>query len=147
MKIFNNKAEITSKVKAETLVIDGNKPTAISSNVFLDRKKLSRNGIVNIQVILSQQNETISKSVDINSLGLTNDDNVPNILKTTSELVHVLLDKAPLNNIDLIQTEKLIKEKISGHIYKEIKKKPLVLLTINRNSRSTIKLKSTRNDQ
>jgi len=147
LKIFNNKAEITSKVKAETLVIDGNKPTAISSNVFLDRKKLSRNGIVNIQVILSQQNETISKSVDINSLGLTNDDNVPNILKTTSELVHVLLDKAPLNNIDLIQTEKLIKEKISGHIYKEIKKKPLVLLTINRNSRSTIKLKSTRNDQ
>ena len=80
LKIFPNKAEIINKVNSGKLLVDGNRLIDEESAALKERKNISYNGLMDINLIISR-NGTVERSPLINLRGLPLHDQELNEIK------------------------------------------------------------------
>ncbi len=131
IELSSQRMEITGKVAAGNVMVDGLGVGDVGSTVLKDRKHLSEDGLIVIAAVISRQSRRVVSGPEIVSKGFI-------YVKEAEDLVNEVKAKATkiLNNClsenisdwSLIKSQ--IRERISSYLYSKTKRRPMALVLI-----------------
>lgn len=119
------------KVPASPILVDGYSVSDMKKTVIADRKLLSRDGFINIIVLINIGKRKLQKSPDILSRGFVYLRESQNLLSETRSIVFKLaeeeIQKAGGGKIDVDRLKEKIFEKLEGFFIQKTNKKPIII--------------------
>ena len=113
--------------------MDSKKADETHDNIINERIALSRQGIIIASVVISGDKSSVIGSPKLRSVGFSEEHYENTALKSASKMVQVLLEEKWLKVLDWDDIESKIAETIATHIYKETRKRPIVLPILETN--------------
>ncbi len=119
-------------VPAGNVLVDGSGIGDIGSVVLRDRKHLSEDGLVVVAVTLAQKERYIASGPEIVSRGFVYVKESEELIKEAKRVVLLSLDKAMgKKHSDITNIKNTIKDDLGKFIYKETKRRPMILPVIS----------------
>ena len=133
LEIANDGAQVAGRVPSGTIYMDSKKADETHDNIINERIALSRQGIIIASVVISDDKSSVIGSPKLRSVGFSEEHYENTALKSASKMVQVLLEEKWLKVLDWDDIESKIAETIATHIYKETRKRPIVLPILETN--------------
>ena len=133
LEISNDGAQVAGRVPSGTIYMDSKKADETNDNIIKERIALSRQGIIIASVVISGDKSSVIGSPKLRSVGFSEEHYENTALKSASKMVQVLLEEKWLKVLDWDDIESKIAETIATHIYKETRKRPIVLPILETN--------------
>ena len=130
LEITSNGAKMVGTVPSGTRYIDGKTYWGTKSNILSERRSLSHKGVVFVNIVIDKKNNSLIGPPILSSIGFQNDAEEDKSLQSASKMVQSALEEKWLNVLDLEDIEAKIVESISAHLYKETRKRPVVLPSV-----------------
>jgi len=128
LELDGQSARITGKVPAGRVLIDGLGVGDVGNVVLRDRKHLSEDGLIIAFVGIDQSSNTIVSGPDIVSRGFVYEKESEKLIQSMKRMVSDALARHEKNDhMEWADIKKTIKDTISGYVWKEMKRNPLVL--------------------
>lgn len=120
---------ISKEIEVDQILVDGLSVGEISNVVLKDRIALSQDGILLAIASLDAKTKKIIAGPEIVSRGFIYVKDNEEIISNVEQILVTSLTDASIYDLNKIKNE--IKEKISKYLYKETKRKPIIMLIIN----------------
>ena len=133
LEITNEGAEVAGRVPSGTIYLDSKNADETNDDIIKERISLARQGIIIASVIISGDKSSVIGTPKLMSVGFSDNHYENKTLKSASKMVQVLLEEKWLNVLDWDDIESKIVETIAAHIYKETRKRPIVLPLLETN--------------
>ena len=133
LEITNEGAEVAGRVPSGTIYLDSKNADETNDDIIKERISLARQGIIIASVIISGDKSSVIGTPKLMSVGFSDNHYENKTLKSASKMVQVLLEEKWLNVLDWDDIESKIAETIAAHIYKETRKRPIVLPLLETN--------------
>ena len=130
LEITSKEAKVTGTVPSGTRYSDGKTYSGTKSNIFSERRSLSNKGVVSVNIVIDKKRNSLVGPPILSSIGFQNDREEEESLQSASKMVQSALEEKWLNVLDLVDIEAKIVELISTHLYKETRKRPVVLPSV-----------------
>lgn len=143
LSIDRNGAEVSGKVPAGTVFVDGIGIGDIGNIVLRDRKELSEEGLAVVVVSIDFKTKTLLSGPDIISRGFVymreSFKLIRNSEKRLKDSIEKLLEEQ--ENVEWFNVKQLIIQELSNHLYKKTHRKPMILPMIMRVNDETLENK------
>ena len=133
LEITDDGAQVAGRVPSGTIYMDSKKADETNDNIIKERMALARQGIIIASVMISGDKSSVIGSPKLRSVGFSEEHYESTALKSASKMVQVLLEEKWLKVLDWDDIESKIAETIATHIYKETRKRPIVLPILETN--------------
>ena len=133
LEITDDGAQVAGRVPSGTIYMDSKKADETNDNIIKERIALARQGIIIASVMISGDKSSVIGSPKLRSVGFSEEHYESTALKSASKMVQVLLEEKWLKVLDWDDIESKIAETIATHIYKETRKRPIVLPILETN--------------
>ena len=133
LEITDDGAQVSGRVPSGTIYMDSKKADETNDNIIKERIALARQGIIIASVMISGDKSSVIGSPKLRSVGFSEEHYESTALKSASKMVQVLLEEKWLKVLDWDDIESKIAETIATHIYKETRKRPIVLPILETN--------------
>lgn len=120
---------ISEEVDVDQILVDGLSVGEISNVVLKDRIALSQDGILLAIATLDAKTKKIIAGPEIVSRGFIYVKDNEEIINNVEQILVTSLNEAKVFDLNKIKNE--VKEKIAKYLYKETKRKPIIMLIIN----------------
>ncbi|MVX65449.1 RNase J family beta-CASP ribonuclease [Clostridium chromiireducens] len=131
LELYRNKAEITNKVPAGRVLIDGLGIGDVGNIVLRDRKNLSKDGIITVVIVINKESRSIISGPDIITRGFVYVRDSEEIIKDIREIAYKSVKGCLDNNVtEWSEIKNTIRREINTFVYTKIKRKPMVLPVI-----------------
>jgi len=128
LTLSKDKAQVTGKVPAQGILVDGLGVGDVGNIVLRDRQHLSENGLIIVVVSLEKYSNQVLAGPDIVSRGFVYVRESENLMEEARIVVEKALDKAlSKNNADWSKIKAEIKDSLSDFIWKKTKRNPMIL--------------------
>jgi ribonuclease J len=118
-------------VKSGKVYIDNQRNNQIEEDVVMDRQELAENGIVIIVAFVDKQNKTLLEKPKVSSFGLVSDRDDRHF---SEEMENVLVSFLQNANKELVENKRMLENEIrqvlKKHIFRALKKYPVIVPTI-----------------
>lgn len=139
LSIDRNGAEISGKVPAGTVFVDGIGIGDIGNIVLRDRKELSEEGLAVVVVSIDFETQTLLSGPDIISRGFVYMRESFRLIRSAEkrlkESIEELLEE---DNVEWFNVKQLIIQDLSNYLYKKTHRKPMILPMIMRVNDETL---------
>ncbi|MFW2490429.1 ribonuclease J [Clostridium chromiireducens] len=131
LELSRNKAEITNKVPAGRVLIDGLGIGDVGNIVLRDRKNLSKDGIITVVIVINKESRSIISGPDIITRGFVYVRDSEEIIKDIRKIAYKSVKGCLDNNVtEWSEIKNTIRREINTFVYTKIKRKPMVLPVI-----------------
>lgn len=128
LTITEDKAEVTDKVTAEGILVDGLGVGDVGNIVLRDRQLLSENGLIIVVMTLERGSNQVVAGPDIVSRGFVYVRESENLIEEARDVVEKALDKClSKSTTDWNKMKTEIKDSLSDYIWKKTKRTPMIL--------------------
>jgi ribonuclease J len=125
---------ISNEIDVDQILVDGLSVGEISNVVLRDRVLLSQDGIVLAITTVDAKTKNIIAGPEIVSRGFIYVKENEEIIKTVTQIIIDAIDENNKNKsrkVEWIKIKNECKDKIGKYLYKETKRKPIIMLIIN----------------
>ena len=122
--------EVVDRVPAGQVFVDGQRRLPRASKVLGERRRLARDGLVAVVVILSKKSGKALRPPDVLSSGFVELEESQELFEKTSKKVVATLGQDGIDVLDLKKLEARISESISRFLHQETRRRPTVLTMI-----------------
>jgi ribonuclease J len=120
--------QVTGKVPAQGILVDGLGVGDVGNIVLRDRQLLSENGLIIVVISLEKHTNQVVAGPDIVSRGFVYVRESENLMEEARDVVERALDKClSKNNADWGKMKTEIKDSLSDFIWKKTKRNPMIL--------------------
>ena len=131
LELTKNDAKYGESVPAGRVLVDGLGVGDVGNIVLRDRKHLAEDGLIVIVVTISGQTGEILAGPDVISRGFVYVRESENLMETIREISKKCLDDFERNKIhDWTTIKTKLKSKVSEELYRDTKRKPMILPVI-----------------
>lgn len=124
-------AKCTETVQSGLVMVDGLGVGDVGNIVLRDRKHLAEDGLIVIVVTISSQTGAVVAGPDIISRGFVYVRESGDLMDDIKSIAKQVLELSEKNNIrDWTTLKNSVKSKVSEHLYRETKRKPMILPVI-----------------
>ncbi len=128
LELDRNACQITGKVPAEQILVDGLGVGDVGNIVLRDRQKLSQDGLLIAVVTLQKQTGQILSGPDIISRGFVYVRESEDLIEEAKSVVKLELDKCAQKRItDWSKIKGIIKDTLRNYLWEKIKRSPMIL--------------------
>ena len=127
LEIDKRSAKFNGEVPSGRVLIDGSGIGDIGNVVLRDRKHLSEDGLVVIVVSVDARGGYLISGPDIVSRGFVYVKESSDLMAKTKEVAQGAIDKSLRVNSDVMEIKNSIREDVSRFIFKETKRRPMIL--------------------
>ena len=128
LEIDRSGARFNGTETAGKVLVDGSGVGDIGSVVLRDRKHLSEDGLVVIVAVVNLEERLLFSGPDIVSRGFVYVKESADLVLKTKNIAEAAIDKLLRNGVrDIIQIKNSIRDDVSRFIFKETKKRPMIL--------------------
>jgi len=128
LEVDYNGGEITNKVPANQILVDGLGVGDVGNIVLRDRQKLSQDGLIIAVVTLKKQSGEILAGPDIVSRGFVYVRESSDLIIEAKEVVREALLSCSAKNItDWSKIKNIVKEVLSDYLWQQMKRSPMIL--------------------
>lgn len=126
-------SNISKDIEVDQILVDGLSVGEISNVVLKDRILLSQDGILLAIVTLDVKSKKIIAGPEIVSRGFIYVKENEEIIKTCESIITKVIEENTSNprNVDWSMIKNEIREKIGRYLYKETKRRPIIMLVVN----------------
>ncbi len=131
LELSRDSAKCSETVQSGLVMVDGLGVGDVGNIVLRDRKHLAEDGLIVIVVTISAETATVVAGPDIISRGFVYVRESEDLMEEIKSIAKQTLSNFEKNNIrDWTTLKNGIKSKISEHLYRETKRKPMILPVI-----------------
>ena len=131
LEIGRRSAGFEGSVQAGNVLVDGSGVGDIGSVVLRDRKHLAEDGLVVVVVTIDISDGIIMSGPDIVSRGFVYVKESERLMAEARQIAANATEKAlSKRTVDFVQIKNLIRDELSRFIFKETKRKPMILPVI-----------------
>ena len=128
LELSQEKGEVTGKVQAQGIFVDGLGVGDVGNIVIRDRQLLAENGLLIVVVTLEKYSNMIVAGPDIVSRGFVYVRESENLMDEAREVVQDALDRCLDRNIsDWGKIKSTIRESLGEYVWKQTKRNPMIL--------------------
>ncbi|MGN0435306.1 MAG: ribonuclease J [Wujia sp.] len=128
LEISENSFEVTGRVTAQGILVDGLGVGDVGNIVLRDRQHLSQNGLLIIVVTLEKESNQLIAGPDIVSRGFVYVRESENLMEECREVVQDALDACLMRGIsDWGKIKTSIKDSLGEFLWKKTKRSPMIL--------------------
>ena len=132
LEIGQESAKIVGKVPAEGIFVDGLGVGDVGNIVLRDRQQLSQNGLIIVVVTLERDSNQILAGPDLVSRGFVYVRESEDLMEECRQVVSDALDDCLYRNVtDWSRIKSVIRDSLSGYLWKKTKRNPMILPIIN----------------
>ncbi|MDG5856516.1 ribonuclease J [Clostridium beijerinckii] len=131
LELARNKAEITNKVPAGRVLIDGLGVGDIGNIVLRDRKNLAKDGIITVVIVINRENRTLISGPDIITRGFVYVRDSEDLIREIRRIVFKSVERCLDNDVTgWSEIKDAIRKEVNTYVYTKMKRKPMVLPVI-----------------
>tara|TARA_A100001037_G_C15154253_1_gene642870 strand:- start:11924 stop:13588 length:1665 start_codon:yes stop_codon:yes gene_type:complete len=130
VEIDAKQANITSYIPLEQIFISGQKPWHNSDFQLNQRSRISKSGIVVVGLNIKEKPLALSNEPTIISYGFPELNKIEALSEKTSQVVHFTLENNSDSVIDWYKIRENITTVVADMLYKETKRRPVVLILV-----------------
>jgi ribonuclease J len=130
LELDGDSGEIVDRVQTGHIYIDGRQLWAMDSEVLRERRRLARDGVVSIAITLDRETGEPLADPEIASSGFVDLEDSQELIEKTIKEAKSLLAELSTDILQLEQIKASITDSISGFLYKETRRRPVVLTVI-----------------
>lgn len=130
LELTEHEGEVTEKVTAGSVFVDGRTLWDMDSSVFSERRRLAREGIVVVVTTIDKYTGAPLTLPEIASSGFVELDESQELFEKTSKRVLTILEEEPTHTLPLDVVRARVRGSISKFLQKETGKRPTVLTVI-----------------
>lgn len=128
IEIERNSIRKNGSVASGQVLVDGLGVGDVGRIVLRDRKHLSEDGIITVVVTIEKESGLVIAGPDIITRGFVFVREAETLLENSRKLVRNVLDECEDNNItDWNVLKTMIKDSLRGYLYKQTKRRPMIL--------------------
>ena len=128
MELDSYSAKVSGYIDVEPVLVDGLGVGDVGNIVLRDRKILSQDGLMIVVIGLRRGSGEVVAGPDIVSRGFVYVKESEVLMESCRAVVsHVLAGNAPLNVMDWNNIKALIRDSLRDHLWREIKRSPMIL--------------------
>ena len=132
LEIGQESAKVVGKVPAEGIFVDGLGVGDVGNIVLRDRQQLSQNGLIIVVVTLERDSNQILAGPDLVSRGFVYVRESEDLMEECRQVVSDALDDCLYRNVtDWSRIKSVIRDSLSGYLWKKTKRNPMILPIIN----------------
>ncbi len=131
LELSRNKAEITNKVPAGRVLIDGLGVGDIGNIVLRDRKNLAKDGIITVVIVINKESKTVISGPDIITRGFVYVRDSEELMREIRRIVSKSVERCLDNDVtQWSEIKSAIRREVNTYVYTKMKRKPMVLPVI-----------------
>jgi len=131
LELSRNKAEITNKVPAGRVLIDGLGVGDIGNIVLRDRKNLAKDGIITVVIVINKESKTVISGPDIITRGFVYVRDSEELMREIRRIVSKSVERCLDNDVTgWSEIKSAIRREVNTYVYTKMKRKPMVLPVI-----------------
>ncbi|GEA32842.1 ribonuclease J [Clostridium diolis] len=131
LELARNKAEITNKVPAGRVLIDGLGVGDIGNIVLRDRKNLAKDGIITVVIVINKESKTVISGPDIITRGFVYVRDSEELMREIRRIVSKSVERCLDNDVTgWSEIKSAIRREVNTYVYTKMKRKPMVLPVI-----------------
>ncbi|GEP64185.1 ribonuclease J [Clostridium beijerinckii] len=131
LELARNKAEITNKVPAGRVLIDGLGVGDIGNIVLRDRKNLAKDGIITVVIAINKESKTVISGPDIITRGFVYVRDSEELMREIRRIVSKSVERCLDNDVTgWSEIKSAIRREVNTYVYTKMKRKPMVLPVI-----------------
>lgn len=128
LELDSYSAKVSGYIDVEPILVDGLGVGDVGNIVLRDRKILSQDGLMIVVIGLRRGSGEVVAGPDIVSRGFVYVKESEVLMESCRAVVsHVLAGNAPLNVMDWNNIKALIRDSLRDHLWREIKRSPMIL--------------------
>ena len=127
LELDKKSAKFAGEVPSGKVLIDGSGVGDIGSVVLRDRKHLSEDGLVVVVSSIDTRDGYVISGPDIVSRGFVYVKESQDLMEKTKKVAEAAIDKVLRVNSDVLEIKNSIRDDVSKFIYKETKRRPMIL--------------------
>ncbi|MEE1312974.1 MAG: ribonuclease J [Lachnospiraceae bacterium] len=128
LELSKKKGEITGKVPAQGILVDGLGVGDVGNIVLRDRQQLSKNGLLIIVITLERYSNQLLAGPDIVSRGFVYVRESEGLMDEAKKVVAEALDECLSKNIsDWSRIKAVVKDALSDFLWKKTRRNPMIL--------------------
>lgn len=132
LAITPDEGAVVDKVTAGSVFVDGRTMWDMDSSVFIERRRLAREGVVVVVAAVSKRTGAALVPPEIASAGFIELDESQEIFEKTSKKVLEILEESDPNSLRLNAVRARVRDSITKFLHKETGKRPTVLAVIEK---------------
>tara|TARA_B100001123_G_scaffold449816_1_gene616890 strand:+ start:7474 stop:9126 length:1653 start_codon:yes stop_codon:yes gene_type:complete len=121
-------AEILQKLPLRENYIDGKEAGNVTAKILKERTNLSKQGVISIAIALDIETGDLVGDPEITSKGFIDTEESVSLIKSTYDIIEDILDSMD-DKSDINRIETKISEQVSNFLYKQIRRRPVVITT------------------
>lgn len=131
LELARNKAEITNKVPAGRVLIDGLGVGDVGNIVLRDRKNLAKDGIITVVIVINRESRTLISGPDIITRGFVYVRDSEDLIREIRRIVFKSVERCLDNDVTgWSEIKDAIRKEVNTYVYTKMKRKPMVLPVI-----------------
>ena len=131
LELTPNSARFTNTVPSGSVYVDGLGVGGIGNTVLSERKRLSEDGLVDITVVIDEEAENIIAGPEVLTKGFIYSKDSGEVTNHIRKVAIMAMEKCYRRNInDVTAMKSVVRDDVSGYIYKVTRKSPVVVATI-----------------
>ncbi|MBR4724665.1 MAG: ribonuclease J [Lachnospiraceae bacterium] len=128
LSLSSERAAITDKVTTGGILVDGLGVGDVGNVVLHDRQLLSENGLIIVAIAFDQASGEIISGPDIISRGFVYMKEAEELINELTDVVNETIDDCFYRNItDRVKLKNRIRDSLSDHLWKKMKRNPVIL--------------------
>ena len=130
LELDEEAGNVTGKVPAGHVFVDGHTLMNMHSSVINERKRLARDGIVVVMITLSRTSRNPLEDPEFVSSGFVELEDSQELFEKTSKVVLRTLDQESESSLQLKDVQERVSDSVSKYLYDETKRRPTVVTVI-----------------
>ena len=130
LEFTENGAKFAGKVNAGQIMIDGSMPGDVGGVVMRDRRTLAEDGIIMVAMALSSESGEMLSGPEIISRGFVYMKDSENLISELSDVAYDAFMHCKRGKGDWSAIKSSVKSRVSDYIYRNTKRRPMVLPVI-----------------
>lgn len=132
LELTAERAEVVGSVPAGHVFVDGQHRWGSNSAVLGERRRLAREGVVTVSVTLDSRTGLLVGAPNIGSVGFVELNESQDLFENTSKITANHLEEMGRSVLNLEQVKAAIRKSVSDFLYKETRRRPTVLATVEK---------------
>ncbi len=132
LELTAERAEVIGSVPAGHVFVDGQHRWGSNSAVLGERRRLAREGVVTVSVTLDSRTGLLVGAPNIGSVGFVELNESQDLFENTSKITANHLEEMGRSVLNLEQVKAAIRKSVSDFLYKETRRRPTVLATVEK---------------
>ena len=131
LELTSEAGSVVDSIPVTSTYVDGRRKWEADSNVFAQRRRLARDGIVSLAVTIDRQTGEVINSPGVTSFGFVEIDDFPDLSARVSNVALTALDPNKTGVLESGQARAKISASVSDFLYAETGRRPTVLVIVD----------------